>query len=832
MTITIGNRARTIGASLLGAAILLAAPALGADTSFAGLDLSASGQLLFSAKTLVPGDGSYSALFTANVADGTIAPLTFYPEEAMLVNDGRQLQLRNRFGVFRSDTSFATISAVKGFPSFARGASIQTGKLSPVSSSPDGRFIAAYAPDSFAFGKLELYDLESDKRSVVADGIEVSLQAPPAAWSPDGKFFIYRKGDSIYYYSIDQYRSDRVIDEGLRLIGQGSISSVQWSRAGDLFYASDYLVYRIMPREFFPRSLYAGLISIGTVVGKIPFPFDPNFDSFTVSPDSSSLLLSREGRNLFLFRLSADDYSGTSSSSLPYLYLPRDTEVQRIFWPETAPLTIVTRSLASGSVVVSAYRLNDSEAASLEQKFVKLDATGAERGALSPDESLIALPGPGSVRIRSYSSWRETDKIDFADPRWVLWKSNDEILIAGGRTIEIYSLSRKTRSLVALAAADRFGWFDQAAPDVEKAAGTSGAAATAGAASGAGASAPPLAAGAAKAGPAALPSPAAATTGTAKPALPPASVQIVRALSDGRPYEWNPLAHSWMAGSPFEAHAPSSFNDSFRVYLEDLASGPYRNIVMIRRLKNLDTESLFDKPKLDYDKFPVAEEPNEGGVFYHGSRIRRREVALSFDAVDSVEGLRKVLSVLSDYGLKTTFFLNGEFMRRNPGAVKEISTSGQEVASMFFADFNLTDARYRIDSEFVKRGLARNEDDYFALTGKELALLWHAPFYVTSSDMVSAAREMNYAYIGSDVDPLDWMSSRDSKSVGMYFSAHKIIERIMEQKKPGSIIPIRIGVPAGGRDSYLFNELGLLINSLMAKGYDIVPVSALMERAR
>jgi hypothetical protein len=152
---------------------------------------------------------------------------------------------------------------------------------------------------------------------------------------------------------------------------------------------------------------------------------------------------------------------------------------------------------------------------------------------------------------------------------------------------------------------------------------------------------------------------------------------------------------------------------------------------------------------------------------------------------------------------------------------------------MFFANFNLTDARYRIDGEFVKRGLARNEDDYFALTGKELSLLWHAPYYTVNSEITAASKEMNYAYIGSDVDPLDWISSANARSVGnMYFSAYQIIERVMAQKKPGSIIPIRIGVPVGGRDSYLFNELGLLINSLIERGYSMVPVSTLIERSR
>lgn len=151
---------------------------------------------------------------------------------------------------------------------------------------------------------------------------------------------------------------------------------------------------------------------------------------------------------------------------------------------------------------------------------------------------------------------------------------------------------------------------------------------------------------------------------------------------------------------------------------------------------------------------------------------------------------------------------------------------------MFFSVFDATDARYRADAEFLKRGLARTEDEYFAATGSELSLLWHAPNYATNSTLLEAAAEMNYAYIGRDVDPLDWVGRfQGSLTQGLYVGAHTIVERTAAAVKPGSIVPIRIGVPDGGRDDYFYNELPLLINALMAEGYDIVPVSMLLKHA-
>ena len=144
----------------------------------------------------------------------------------------------------------------------------------------------------------------------------------------------------------------------------------------------------------------------------------------------------------------------------------------------------------------------------------------------------------------------------------------------------------------------------------------------------------------------------------------------------------------------------------------------------------------------------------------------------------------------------------------------------------------MTDASYQIDTNFIKQGLAKNEDDYHAITGKELTLLWHAPYYVINSQIIQASREMNYTYIGRDVDPLDWVSSQDATMSAFYMPAAALVERVMKLKKPGSIIPIRIGKTSPGREDYLFHDLDTLINGLIEQGYSIVPVSVLLDHAR
>jgi hypothetical protein len=58
----------------------------------------------------------------------------------------------------------------------------------------------------------------------------------------------------------------------------------------------------------------------------------------------------------------------------------------------------------------------------------------------------------------------------------------------------------------------------------------------------------------------------------------------------------------------------------------------------------------------------------------------------------------------------------------------------------------------------------------------------------------------------------------------------QMIEQIMERKTQGAVIPIRLGLLAGGRDEYLFQRIDVLLDSLIRSGCEIVLVSAVIRR--
>jgi hypothetical protein len=245
----------------------------------------------------------------------------------------------------------------------------------------------------------------------------------------------------------------------------------------------------------------------------------------------------------------------------------------------------------------------------------------------------------------------------------------------------------------------------------------------------------------------------------------------------------------------------------YRVYLEKQESGIYENLPMIRNITSVGTTPLIRVR----DSSGFA----EGGV-----------IALCFDLYDDATGLGHVLDALDFFNIKATFFLNGECLRRYPEAAKRIANAGHEAASLFFAPLDLSTSRYIIDADFISRGLARNEDEFFAATGKELALLWHPPFYAAPPKTEEFALSSGYKTIERDVDPGDAVTRAEALRLGLPFrSASGMIEAIMEKKRDASVVPVRLGLLQGGRDTYLYNRIFVLLDALVSAGYSVVPVS-------
>ncbi|MDR0760520.1 MAG: polysaccharide deacetylase family protein [Treponema sp.] len=747
---------------------------------FSSLNLSGDNRMLFRADSDAAGSIRHGALFVTRLTDLSLQQMTAFPEKMELVENGRTLQVRNAFGALRIPVSGGLPRTIPGFPAFADGAPVLGGRIEDIVVSGDGRWILYVEPVTAAYGNLLLINTETGNRIHISANVERPDAYFPACWSPDSRVFVYTRGNRLYYYSVNANAAFSV-DERYRVIGEGTINSVHWTEGGDFFYLRGSTVYRVRGSELFARTVYADFLEIGLPAGKIPYEFDYNFDSFWIAPDLRAILLSKGGQNIFYFPLGTDDYGTAGASSFPYIMLPRSGHKLSVLWSPQGQITVLVSVYGAEGDAVTAYRLSP-QAGGGGLVFRTLEPPIGSGAALSPDGTRAVFWGERGITLYDYTSWRALYTLSTRPAYACLWAGNQDLVIGDGSRIDRIRLNSSSssasslrRDLICISSADTFG-FEQRG-------------------------------------------------------------ERILARSDGIWYATDGLA-PWTEASSPGMRPVSVTSGRYRVYLERQSSGPYDNIPMIRNIASFGTAPLLPGggfPPSYPDDGPIREdEPSlPGDPFTHARRQGAREVAICFDLYDDITGLPGVLETLRRFDITATFFLNGEFIRRHPAAVRDIVAAGHEAASMFFALIDLSDARYRIQSDFIARGLARNEDEFFNATENELGLIWHAPYYTASTEIVEAASQAGYMTVGRDVDPMDWVSREDARRGGVIqYSASDMVDRIMEQKRPGSIIPIRLGLLAGGRSDYLYTRIGVLLDALIRDGYSITPVSTLLERAR
>ena len=286
----------------------------------------------------------------------------------------------------------------------------------------------------------------------------------------------------------------------------------------------------------------------------------------------------------------------------------------------------------------------------------------------------------------------------------------------------------------------------------------------------------------------------------------------VVAEAGGGIYEYSRDARTWLpATMPFPGGYSAVQNGRYRVYVDKTQNALYENALYVRTL----SRGAVTRPLL-------AESVRRQGA--------RRKVALVFDVMDNKDGLCRILASLASYKLRCTFFINGDFIRKYPLYANQIAVSGQECASLFYTAADLLTDGFSIDETFIRRGLARNEDEFYACTGKELSLLWHAPFYRANDVIIKAGESAGYMYVNAAMPGYDTVTLEQGMLEGHeYLASGKIIDRMVQEAVSNGrkILAVSAGISRGSRTDYVYDNLDLLINELIDAGYEIVPVSGL-----
>jgi hypothetical protein len=142
---------------------------------------------------------------------------------------------------------------------------------------------------------------------------------------------------------------------------------------------------------------------------------------------------------------------------------------------------------------------------------------------------------------------------------------------------------------------------------------------------------------------------------------------------------------------------------------------------------------------------------------------------------------------------------------------------------------DLVENKFIVDKDFVVRGLARNEDEFFSATGSELSLYWHAPFYHANGTIRDAASGAGYTYVDVFDKVSDRVSFEDQDSGKKYLDASSLIDSFVDELYDGMIIPVSVGKGSGTRNDYLYEKLDLLIASILDNDFEIVPLKEILD---
>jgi cellulose synthase/poly-beta-1,6-N-acetylglucosamine synthase-like glycosyltransferase/peptidoglycan/xylan/chitin deacetylase (PgdA/CDA1 family)/spore germination protein YaaH len=209
-----------------------------------------------------------------------------------------------------------------------------------------------------------------------------------------------------------------------------------------------------------------------------------------------------------------------------------------------------------------------------------------------------------------------------------------------------------------------------------------------------------------------------------------------------------------------------------------------------------------------------------------------KEVAISFDDGPDSEWTPKILDVLKKYDVKGVFLLIGEEAEKNVGVMQRIYREGHEIGNHTFTHPDIAE----ISNGQVDLELNLTERLFASKLGVQ-PLYFRPPYSIdqepdTNDQAAPIERIQNLGYVilGNKIDTNDWDEHPRKTPQEI---TNSVFEQIADMnKRPwtrGSIILMHDG---GGDRSATVAALPMLITTLRARGYQIVPVSELIGKTR
>jgi peptidoglycan/xylan/chitin deacetylase (PgdA/CDA1 family) len=176
------------------------------------------------------------------------------------------------------------------------------------------------------------------------------------------------------------------------------------------------------------------------------------------------------------------------------------------------------------------------------------------------------------------------------------------------------------------------------------------------------------------------------------------------------------------------------------------------------------------------------------------------QVNLSFD-VQGDPG--QLYDILDQYGVRTTFFMQGEWVQQYPEATQEIARRGHELANHSWTHFNFSE----MTAEEVTRELEDTEALIKELTGQTTKPFFRPPYGSRSTISVKTAFDLGWTTI-------IWTYGADEWREGA--TAQKIFDNVYGNAAPGALYYTHTD------RQIIIDALPRVIEAFLADGYRLV----------
>jgi peptidoglycan/xylan/chitin deacetylase (PgdA/CDA1 family) len=191
------------------------------------------------------------------------------------------------------------------------------------------------------------------------------------------------------------------------------------------------------------------------------------------------------------------------------------------------------------------------------------------------------------------------------------------------------------------------------------------------------------------------------------------------------------------------------------------------------------------------------------------SPVRQKQIAISFDDGPLPEFTPRILEVLKDKNVPSTFFCIGKHVAQYPQILQQVQEQGHVIGNHSYSHGKLFD--------LLSAGKMYTDlQQMNAITRQAIGitpLLFRPPYGVTNPNLAKAIKKSGFVTVGWTIRSLDTITP----------DADKLLQRVLKQVKPGAVVLFH------DTCAVTVKILPVFIDTLKAQGYDIVPLHKMLN---